>query len=67
MTMQMYDVKEWHDCDNKIKVVGHSIVIAESAEEAKQKYLEHYGSSDDYFIDNTHIEVYAVGQFYQLV
>ena len=66
MTMQMYDVKEWHDYDNKIKVVGRSIVIAESAEEAKQKYLEHYGSSD-YFIDNTHIEVYAVGQFYQLV
>lgn len=66
MTMQMYDVKEWHDCDKKIKVVGHSIVIAESAEEAKEKYLERYGSSDD-FIDNTQIEVYAVGQFYQLI
>lgn len=66
MTMQMYDVQEWHDCHKKMKIVGHSIVIAESAEEAKQKYLERYGSSDD-FIDNTHIEVYAVGQFYQLI
>ena len=64
--MQMYDVQEWHDHHKKRIVVGHSIVIAESAEEAKQKYLEHYGSSD-YFIDNTNIEVYAVGQFYQLV
>lgn len=62
MTMQMYDVKEWHDCHKKMKIVGHSIVIAESAEDAKQKYLEHCGS-----IDNTHIEVYAVGQFYQLI
>lgn len=60
--MQMYDVQEWHDHNKKRIVVGHSIVIAESAEEAKQKYLEHCGS-----IDNTHIEVYAVGQFYQLV
>lgn len=64
--MQMYDVQEWHDHNRKRIVVGHSIVMAESAEEAKEKYLERYGSSDD-FIDNTHIEVYAVGQFYQLI
>jgi len=64
--MQMYDVQEWYDHNRKRIVVGHSIVIAESAEDAKQKYLERYGSSDD-FIDNTKIEVYAVGQFYQLI
>jgi len=64
--MQMYDVQEWHDHNRKRIIVGHSIVMAESAEEAKEKYLERYGSSDD-FIANTQIEVYAVGQFYQLV